>query len=222
MPLVVATTTCSIFIASITSSRWPWRTRSPSRTSMAMIVPWIGARTATVPAGASTIGCRAPPDRPPETCRDAARPADRTRRLCAPASVRADGARRLEEELRMIVRRLGGELRDVLLDEARVVRVRRRSPDAAGGSAGVDAFVATPSMRNSQRARYARAAASGEVAGWRVHDHLRQQRVERRVRRVAGVGERSRRARPGRTAARTRRSCRLPASRCRRRPSSPC
>jgi len=40
-----------IFIASITNSCWPWRTSSPSRTSIETIVPCMGAATATVFSG---------------------------------------------------------------------------------------------------------------------------------------------------------------------------
>ena len=45
--------TCSIFIASITTSSWPANTRSPSLTNNVIMVPWRGAGTAVVPAGPS-------------------------------------------------------------------------------------------------------------------------------------------------------------------------
>ena len=51
MPLLVAVTTCSIFMASIIRTGWPTNTVSPSPTSKLITVPCIGALMAATPAG---------------------------------------------------------------------------------------------------------------------------------------------------------------------------
>ena len=57
MPLWLALTTNSIFIASSTAMLWPAATASPSATSRHTSTPVLGVVSGTLPGGASTL-CR--------------------------------------------------------------------------------------------------------------------------------------------------------------------
>ncbi len=226
--------TCSIFIALMTKSCWPARTRSPSATSTLTMVPCIGAATTPAASSSGSADRRIEERRPRASrasCRARAPRAGHWGRPSTPASARSCAPRNPPPPRRRPTRsraaarrspRQRRELRDPLLDEPRVDArpaaksgcSSRRSSNSNVGRHSLDAELAQRPRRLARRRR--------EVARRRVRDQLREQRVEARIGAVAGVAEGvGAQARP-RWAARTRSACRPTGARCRRPPSSPC
>ena len=181
-PATSAAMTCSIFIASITNSCCPRRTRSPTATSMLTIVPCIGARTTAAPSGSIVHD-------------------DGTRRRIGALAV-------MEHRERVATVQLGAGQPPGLVTRAAVVplgmgvvseeeidmvveeRRRRATADELGqprqvlqhGEVRADPLELDLAQRPVQAG-----GGIGERRGRRVDDDLRRERVVARVGRVAGV-----------------------------------
>ena len=158
-PLAGALISCSIFMASITSTWRPATTSSPGAICRLTIVPCIGARMATVPVGRSASAVPlldatgAGADLP--SSRTASGSVESRRTPARPGASATSGTRPLGDLL-------GGveQLAEVLVDEAGGRPSTSGSPGAAARPAGTAMFVAGPSMRNSPSAADARRAAA--------------------------------------------------------------
>ena len=186
--------TCSIFIASTTATCWPWRTASPSFTSIATMVPWMGDATPTEPSGparsgasSSTCVCAAAPPSSPHRARTA--PADRCssrsrrrspRRVTQPVRpARSAAAARHSRRATPCAHRASACARRRLAKSG-CARMLRRKRDVGGDA--LEAEFARARARRAPRRR----AKSGDGE---CDDHLRQQRVERARGAVAGIAE---------------------------------
>ena len=192
MPPWGAVITCSIFIASTTAICWPWRTSSPTATSMATMVPWIGEATPAEPSG--PVGATASSS----TCAVACsaftwRVVREQREWIAtldpgpgePAIV-GRGPRRLHER-----GAADPDRRRPAWPCARRPSACGRCPAAKSACARMlrrnAMLVATPSSRNSLRARDGPRHGPREVR--RLDDDLGEQRVERAAGAVARIAE---------------------------------
>ena len=183
MPAAGAATRCSIFIASMTASVWPARTRAPSSTSTAAIRPSIGARAGSAPG--SSPGCVAKESAwpavacpagglPSAPAAEPASPADRADRAtpvapAAPAAPPARTASRTDAAISAsrampasccAMRSAASSNTGIFSSTKRVCTALARTSGASSSASSSARLVCTPSMRNSASARRARASAS--------------------------------------------------------------
>ena len=167
--------TCSIFIASITSSGWPTCTSSPALMLTLTTVPWIGATTAPSASTADSVVSRDTVDDLPCTSTASGSLESTT----APARVASEGVPDSTAFARSTRSATFLSTKSVVATPSAHVRVREHCLEEAGVGLDPDhAELAQRSPGAIDRVRH--------VLGGCVPDHLGEQRVEGGVGLVAG------------------------------------